>query len=127
MATHVLLLCLVAGAVAQTRSTSTDGLFPIVKGFKYGYINKSGHVVVRPRFDYAGNFSEGLGRFEINGRYGFIDTTGSVAILSLACRRMNTVSFRNGVAQVLVRYKVNYPMKIGYIDRRGRYIWKPQI
>ena len=27
--------------------------------------------------------------------------------------------FRGGVAQVLVMHKVNYPMKIGYIDGQG--------
>ena len=51
-------------------------------------------------------------------------------VLVVITFRMNVVeyeSFSGGVACVRVKYKVNYPMKIGYIDRRGRFIWKPTV
>jgi hypothetical protein len=63
-----------------------------------------------------------MGRFRINDRYGFVDTSGRVAI-----KPKFNGEFSGCVARVLVKNKVNYPMKIGYIDRRGRYIWKPRV
>lgn len=94
-----LLLCQIAVVVAQTRGTSTDDLLPIVKRFKYGYINRNGQVVVRPRFDHGRSFSEGLGRFEMNGWFGFVDRTGRVAIKP----RFNAASdFSDGVALVTI-------------------------
>ena len=60
MATLVSSSCPIA-VVAQTRGKSIDDLLPIVKGFKYGYIKRSGQLVVRPRFDHAGEFQQCLG------------------------------------------------------------------
>ena len=37
-----------------------EGLARIVVGKKYGYIDHSGQVVIKPRFDQAWSFHEGL-------------------------------------------------------------------
>ena len=47
---------------------------------KYGFIDKSGKVVIEPQFDDAGGFSEGLARVEKDGKWGFIDKSGKVVI-----------------------------------------------
>ena len=51
---------------------------------KYGFIDKSGKVVIEPQFDYAGlgisAFSEGLAQVKKDGKYGFIDKSGKVVI-----------------------------------------------
>ena len=47
---------------------------------KYGFIDKSGKVVIELQFDDAGYFSEGLARVEKDGKWGFIDKSGKVVI-----------------------------------------------
>jgi hypothetical protein len=43
---------------------------------KNGYIDKAGKVVIEPRFDVVGEFSEGLAVVSIGGKWGYIDKTG---------------------------------------------------
>ena len=49
---------------------------------KYGYIDKAGKWVIQPRFDYGGDFSEGLARVVLpdNTATGYIDKTGKIVI-----------------------------------------------
>ncbi len=47
---------------------------------KYGFIDKSGKVVIEPQFDDAEPFSEGLAKVEKDDKYGFIDKSGKVVI-----------------------------------------------
>ncbi|EIQ8871589.1 WG repeat-containing protein, partial [Campylobacter coli] len=42
--------------------------------------DKNGKIVIEPKFDGVGNFSEGLARVELNGKYGFIDKSGKIVI-----------------------------------------------
>lgn len=51
-----------------------------VDNIKWGYINKSGAQVIRPQYNYAWDFSEGLAAVGINGKFGYIDKTGRVVI-----------------------------------------------
>ena len=46
----------------------------------WGFINKSGEMVIEPRFDAAGPFSEGLASVRISDQYGFIDTQGNFSV-----------------------------------------------
>ena len=43
---------------------------------KYGFIDKSGKVVIEPQFDYAEPFSEGLACLEKDGKLGYLDKNG---------------------------------------------------
>ena len=45
---------------------------------KYGFIDKSGKVVIEPQFDNVSAFSEGLAKVEKDGKWGFIDKNGKV-------------------------------------------------
>ena len=47
---------------------------------KYGFIDKSGKVVIEPQFDDAEDFSEGLAQVGKDGKWGFIDKSGKVVI-----------------------------------------------
>ncbi|EOH6548863.1 WG repeat-containing protein, partial [Campylobacter coli] len=47
---------------------------------KYGFIDKSGKIIAKPKFDYGGYFSEGLASVGLNGKYGFIDKSGEFVI-----------------------------------------------
>jgi hypothetical protein len=47
---------------------------------KWGFIDKTGKVVIPTQFENAGSFSEQLAPVSIGGKWGFIDKTGKVAI-----------------------------------------------
>ncbi len=53
-------------------------------GNRYGYIDKTGHFVINPQFDFAWIFSEGLAAVligdEETGKWGYIDKTGHFVI-----------------------------------------------
>ncbi len=62
----------------------SDGLAMVRKGDfetgKYGFIDKTGEVVVPLEYDDAQNFSEGLAVVEKDGKWGYIDKTGKVVV-----------------------------------------------
>jgi hypothetical protein len=45
-----------------------------------GFINDAGKEVIRPQFEQAGNFSEGLAVVQVGDSWGFIDKTGRLVI-----------------------------------------------
>jgi hypothetical protein len=47
---------------------------------KYGIIDESGRIVVRPVYDKVGEFSEGLASVCRAKLYGYVDTTGNISI-----------------------------------------------
>ncbi len=44
----------------QGGKKDSSGLFPISQNDKYGYIDRTGKITIKPQFDWAGAFSEGL-------------------------------------------------------------------
>jgi WG containing repeat len=61
-----------------------EGLYIIAGAGKFGFIDKSGKVVIPPQFQYAFPFSEGLAQIRSNDgtslKVGFIDKTGKAVI-----------------------------------------------
>src|SRR5262245_58232100 len=47
---------------------------------KFGYIDESGRVVIKPQFDSAYPFSEGLAAVQVGNKAGFIDESGQIVI-----------------------------------------------
>lgn len=91
-------------------------------------IDKQGNEVGRvnwPKVDGVvtpeGSFSDGLCivdvRIHMRHRYGYMDTTGKMAI---DAKFDEVTPFRNGIAQVRI------DGKIGYIEKTGKYIWGPK-
>jgi predicted DNA-binding WGR domain protein len=99
------------------------------EGGKWGFIDKTGKVVIQPQFDYAFGFSEGLVAVEIRTEttsmvrmWGYIDRTGKLVIkpqFSFA------QGFRHGLAQVEIDDATSQERKFGYIDKTGKYVWEP--
>ena len=99
---------------------------------KYGFIDKSGKVVIEPQFDYVRAFSEGLAKVEKYGKYGFIDKSGKMVIEP----QFDEVSdFSEGLAQVIKGGKWVYEGftksikggKWGFIDKSGKVVIEPQF
>lgn len=53
---------------------------PATKGRKWGFINTKGEWVVRPQFEYAGDFHNGLAKVIVKGKTGYIRQDGTMAI-----------------------------------------------
>ncbi|HXH19707.1 MAG TPA: WG repeat-containing protein [Chitinophagales bacterium] len=49
-------------------------------GGAWGYIDKSGKVIITCKYDFAKDFREGLAAVQLNGKWGFIDKTGKEVI-----------------------------------------------
>jgi hypothetical protein len=64
----------------SSKAKEPMGLFPAkVKG-RYGFIDKTGKMILQPQFARAQMFSEGLAAVQINAKWGFIDRTGKMVI-----------------------------------------------
>lgn len=87
-----------------------DGLYLIKdEAGLYGYIDKTGKIVIKPQFEYADDFSEGLAAV---GKMGYIDITGKIVITP---QFEFGSAFREGVAFVAKDSE-----KVGIIDKTGR-------
>ena len=96
-----------------------NGLASVRINDKVGFINIKGQEIIKPQFDWVGDFSEGLcvvrndnPKNEI-GKYGYIDTTGKVVI---DFRFQYANNFENG------RAKVEINNLWGAIDKTGKLV-----
>jgi WG containing repeat len=55
-------------------------LYPIRSGRQFGFIDRTGKVVIPPRFDRVNEFQEGLAVVWIGSQAGYIDVTGNLVI-----------------------------------------------
>jgi hypothetical protein len=132
----ILLACLGIQQHALAQNLSED-LLPIQQGGKWGYINRSGEVVIKPQFDSAEPFAEGLAlvRYpprkkplkpgektaELVAGIGFVDHTGKLVIQLENPLHLNGDSFSEG----LTKYWTWEPNKgdvYGYIDKTGKVV-----
>ena len=85
---------------------------------KWGYIDKSGKMVINPQYASAKSFSEGLAAVYIEDKWGYIDKTGKMVINP---QYDDAEIFSTGLAAVKVGEKW------GYIDKTGKMVIKPQF
>lgn len=55
-------------------------LIPFEVKENYGYINEKSLIIIKPKFDYADNFYEGLAQILKDSQFGFIDYSGKYVI-----------------------------------------------
>jgi WG containing repeat len=119
-------------ALAQN---APENLLPVQQNGKWGYINRSGEIVIKPQFESADFFADGLAlvryalrkkplkpgekKAKLAGGIGFIDQTGKVVLELDSPLSLDGDSFSEG----LVQYSTNEPGKgavYGYIDTSGK-------
>lgn len=112
-------------------SEQINGFFQVGnKERKRGMMNASGKIVVKPRYEELRWFQPGLKQVNKNGKWGFINDNGKVVI---PCIYDDSEPFENGLAAVYVGgqqfeylYSDENPnVKMGYINSKGKVIWKP--
>ncbi len=104
------------GAANRPPPAADPGLRPQRFGSRWGYVNSDGKLVIQPRFDYAGPFSEGLAGVSEHGRCGFIDASGDYAVYPEFAA---VQPYSEGLAPVLLT------TRWGYIDRTGAFRINP--
>src|SRR5947209_9144782 len=111
----------------------SEGLAPAIvdRSGKWGYVDKSGNIVIRPQFDDAFKFSDGLARVKIknkqsyidkyntsvDGLEGYIDRTGKFLIAP-------QFTYANDFSEGLARVRVEG--KDVFIDRTGKIVLRPR-
>jgi hypothetical protein len=97
---------------------------PYMKG-AYGFINKTGKIVIPPQFIFADAYSDGLARVNVGSSgWGYIDKKGSIVIeptFFAATVDNLPQKFSEGLAAVKVG------KKWGYIDKKGKMVIVPQF
>lgn len=83
----------------------------------FGFLDKTGNLVIEPRFNRADNFSEGLCHVQINEKWGYIDKTGRIVIEP---KYEWAEKFSEGLGRVTI------DGEIGFIDKTGKMIIKPE-
>ncbi|MET0647453.1 MAG: WG repeat-containing protein [Pyrinomonadaceae bacterium] len=99
----------------------SEGLAPVLSFNKFGFIDRTGKVVIEPLFRETNGFSEGLAAVKIvgsDGQYvwGYIDRTGRFAV---APQFREAHPFAGGLAQVTAA-----DGKKQLIDGTGKVIWQ---
>jgi WG repeat protein len=84
---------------------------------KHGYVDRTGRMVIPPRFQRAGDFAQGRAAVNLGNKTGFIDTTGAMVFEVQWAR--SAPKFADGRAPVLIHGKW------GYVDRTGRVVIQP--
>jgi WG containing repeat len=72
--------------------------FRFVRDRKFGYIDRTGQIVIPAKFERADDFSEGLASVEIDKKSGCIDRTGKLVI---PAKYEYIYPFENGLAKVV--------------------------
>jgi len=102
----------------------------------WGFIDKTGKMVIAANFANAGDFAEGLAPVEVNGKWGYIDKLGSFVIKP---QYEEAHAFSEGLAAVtpsvpdektdVARWELANARrgKWGFIDKTGKLVIEPQF
>ena len=110
---------LVSCALAPTSFAREPDRHPIKQktatGYRYGYIDHLGHVVIAPRFEDALAFRDRLGAVKIAGKWGSVDETGK---LVLPAASSEPLFFSDGLAAS--KRTRNMCGVFSYVDSAGK-------
>lgn len=93
----------------------SEGLAAMGLNGKYGFIDKTGTVVIQPQYDAVESFHEGLAPVRIGDKWGVINTSGQL-IINAQYKMIS--EFRGGWAGVETQNS-----NVIYIDTTGQQVW----
>ncbi|MBP0021829.1 MAG: WG repeat-containing protein [Cyanobacteria bacterium SBLK] len=104
----------------------SEGLLPLRKepNGKFGYVDPTGKFVIKPQFNFARSFADGLALVywvdaNDKDRTSYIDRTGKIVI---DIKGLGLRDFQQGVAVVVKPFEST---RYGLIDRQGNFLVKP--
>ena len=119
----------------SNNNTETDSLDLLVIEIndKYGYIDRTGKIIIEPQFDEAHSFQEGLAYVQMNGekelKEYFIDKTGKIVINQPFF--IAKTGFSEGLTIIYTNTNENKPYsslhKFGFIDKTGECVINHQF
>ena len=89
---------------------------------KWGYLDEKGFFKIKPQFETAMPFKEGLALVSVFKKYGYINEKGKPVIHP---QFDEARSFSENLAAVMI-YDQNSNKKWGFIDKTGRFVIEPQ-
>ena len=98
----------------------------MIIGGKWGFIDKTGNYIVKPQFDDASPFSEGLAAVKVDNyasglaKWGYIDKTGKYVV---GPRFDIAGPFSDGLAEIGLAASEPDLRLSGYMDKTGTYIF----
>lgn len=100
------------------------------KGRSWGYIDRSGRLIIGRQYSFADDFSEGLAGVEVGGKYGFINKQGEVVIpprfeLRKDQRHPNLTISSGRFSEGLACVKAGG--LYGYVNRKGDFVIPPRF
>ena len=116
---HAAFLALFLVCALHVKAQTEERLYRIIVKNKYGFIDRSGRVIVEPEYEAAGEFSGGLAFVKKAGKYGYIDVSGKLVI---APTLWGAENFSDGLAVVAAPGLTPDKGIRGYIDKTGRVV-----
>jgi len=113
---------------ASGQSGELSDLFVVIVNDKRGFIDRTGRIIIEPKWSGANAFSEGRAVVAVNSpRYkeGYIDNTGKLVIPAIFDQASD---FEDGLALVGIGefgLHGGGDHKFGFIDRNGNWVVKP--
>ncbi|MDT4966375.1 MAG: hypothetical protein QOJ64_1112 [Acidobacteriota bacterium] len=93
-------------------------LLPVIVKGKWGFIDRTGKLIVQPTFDAFENLSDGMMAVLIAGKWGFADEAG---VMKIAPQFAMTRAFSEGLAAIKVANAW------GFINQTGQVVLAPQF
>jgi hypothetical protein len=136
---YVIVAYLLLFNVSAQSAGDSERLFPVKVNGRYGYVDTKGKMVIKPQFDDADKFHEGLAGVNMGGqkrsgsngyvyyaggKFGYIDKTGKFVI------PLGKYEFGRGFSEGLAEVRANRCFEnhcIGFIDRSGKLVINTQF
>lgn len=105
-----------------------SGLYRVRQNGKFGFMERSGRMVIQPQFDDALNFSEGMAWVRVGKKVGFIDKAGRIVVTPQFDDAQSFVYGRAGVKLCCGGWGERHSGdRYGFIDADGKYIGAPEF